>query len=108
MSSTALTNLSEAKWNKITALPKAEDIHVFNSFLSINLEKAGNELKKACNLKNWMNLTQLCLTSVIVFNRRRVGEVSKLLLDTYQNTNKETNKDIAGGRKVPLLLTQGW
>ncbi|XP_039672042.1 uncharacterized protein LOC120568538 [Perca fluviatilis] len=87
-----------------------------------------NSLKKNPNKKNWSKLASLTLCEVILFNRRREGEVSKMPLSAF--TLRDTSgvhSDLAVGlseleqklcqhfqrieirgkrnRKVPILLT---
>ena len=43
--------------------------------------------------KNW---TKVILAQIILFNRRREGEVSKMLLETFVNRDKSSpNDDVA-------------
>ena len=85
-------------------------------------------LFRSPSVSDWMKLCQSLLTQIILFNRRREGEASKLLLATYQTRNRApahpevyeslsklekslvnnfTRLEIRGKRerKVPLLLT---
>lgn len=87
-------------------------------------------LKKSYSYKNWVSLAEATLTSIHVFNRRRAGEIERILIKdfkNYESINKnmysdiyaslsEENRKIAEnysrfcirgklGRTVPVLLT---
>jgi hypothetical protein len=85
-------------------------------------------LKEEASPSNWKDLSKVTLAQVILFNRRRAGEVSKMPLSVYLSRDlSETHEDInlalteleqklckhfvritivgKRGRKVPVLLT---
>lgn len=87
-------------------------------------------LQTSPTYSTWRKLAQLTMTRMTIFNKRRGGEVSKLLLETYQtrpgwkgNTNEEVLKSLEPlerkllnrvdlvqipgkkARKVPMLIT---
>ena len=84
----ALSTLRERKWNKVDMLPLSTDIQKLNKFLvnssnaSINKlhssELTPDEIECECR-----SLAEATLAHVIVFNRRRQGEVSKLTIEDY-------------------------
>jgi len=87
MSRHALRTLSKKKRNKPRLLPLANDVRL----LSIELKKKGRqaiEELKTCGDKvkvvsAWSTLRNVVLTRLMLFNRRRQGEVSHLLLEDY-------------------------
>ncbi|XP_030019143.1 uncharacterized protein LOC115439448 [Sphaeramia orbicularis] len=128
VSSRALQTLREAKWNTPHLVPFTEDVKAMH----VHLDKCREEYKKTFendpNKKNWSKLATLSLCEVILFNRRREGEVSKMPLSAF--TLRDTSgvhSDLAEGhspleqklcqhfqhieirakrnRKVPILLT---
>ncbi|XP_070571325.1 uncharacterized protein [Ptychodera flava] len=132
ISAGAITTLNEAKWNKATVLPSSEDVQKITDYLSEQTKYYRDKLTAATGSQSvkevWGNLCQITLTSVIIFNRRRSGEVSKLLVETFTNrdvsppnahvlaslssTEKEllkyfTRIETRGkrGGKVPILLS---
>ncbi|XP_026106347.1 uncharacterized protein LOC113078238 [Carassius auratus] len=87
------------------------------------------QLKENVNGAEWKILAETLLCQIILFNRRREGEASKLLLASYVNRNvKPPNEDVVKsltklerelcneltrleirgkrGKKVPVLLTK--
>ncbi|XP_055083901.1 uncharacterized protein LOC129456909 [Periophthalmus magnuspinnatus] len=126
--STALRNISEVKWNVPQILPFTEDIQALHSFL----DRKGSEYMECLSTKpsaeNWSYLAKVCLAEVILFNRRREGEVSSMPLSAFLSRDtsvphedadwalSETEKKLCRnfvrietkgkwGRKVPILLT---
>ncbi|XP_028292074.1 uncharacterized protein LOC114455202 isoform X5 [Gouania willdenowi] len=124
----ALQTLREAKWNTPSLLPFTEDVKMMHMHLDKCREEYQKTLKKDPNKRNWSKLATLTLCEVILFNRRREGEVSKMPLSAF--TLRDTtgvHSDLAEGlspleqklcqhfqrieirgkrnRKVPILLT---
>jgi len=48
------------------------------------------------SVETWKALAEVVLVSTVVFNRRREGEVWRMLLDDYENHNRYSlaNKDV--------------
>ncbi|XP_033098469.1 uncharacterized protein LOC117102315 isoform X2 [Anneissia japonica] len=137
VSSVALRTMYDAKRNRPKLLPLTNDVmrltnqlkEVGNKNLSIlNDTKNTNDFQEA-----WINLAEVTLAQIVLFNRRRTGEVSKMKLEDFKFTNrlpdsivsqslspveKELCKtlkrvEVKGkrGRTVPILLTDemsGW
>ncbi|KAF5879973.1 uncharacterized protein DAT39_023240, partial [Clarias magur] len=128
VSASALKTLNEAKWNAPELLPFTEDVKKMHMYLGNQTKLYQEKLKFEKSQKNWINLAQVTLCDVIVFNRRRAGEVSKMRLNSYllRNTS-DLHLDVADAlseveqklcqhfqrveirgkrdRKVPILLT---
>ncbi|CAL8266038.1 unnamed protein product [Lota lota] len=83
ISHTALCTISESKYNKPTKLPLTEDIQALTKHLQQHTESAFPALKKEASEQNYHHLARLTLTQIILFNRRRVGEVSKMTLKNF-------------------------
>ena len=92
--------LFENKWNLISApnirklkeqkptvvnMPVTNDIKIFINYLTCEITKSIDELKLSKTHNNFSRLNKLVLVYLIVFNRRREGEVSKVQLTTYVN-----------------------
>lgn len=128
VSSQALRNLSEAKWNSPQLLPFAEDVKKMHQYLDRQSKEYQTKLEEEPGNKNWAELAKMTLCQVILFNRRREGEVSKMSLIAFtlrdtslthpdvelalSDLEKKLCKhfqriEIRGkrGRKVPILLT---
>ena len=125
------TELEVRKWNTPQILPLTEDLKVLKNHLSSTRNVSINELAKDNNdLKAWRNLCSTTLASLILLNRRREGETSKLEVNCLQQfrhgnvENEEIKKSLSNfelqlckyfkrleirgkrGRKVPLLITK--
>ncbi|XP_071329276.1 uncharacterized protein [Trachinotus anak] len=128
VSSRALQTLKEGKWNTPQLLPFTEDVKKMHMHLDKCREEYKGMLENLPNKKSWSKLANVTLCEVILFNRRREGEVSKMPLSAF--TLRDTSgvhSDVALGlseleqklcqhfqrieirgkrnRKVPILLT---
>ncbi|XP_045897896.1 uncharacterized protein LOC123965420 [Micropterus dolomieu] len=124
----ALTQLNRAKWNAPQLLPLTQDIQRLHCYLEEKQQQHLKDLKEHHSSTNWKELAKVTLTQVMLFNRRRAGEVSRMRLSAY--LSKDTSEEqgdvnlaltaleqklcrhfvriaIVGkrGRKVPVLLT---
>ncbi|XP_039537842.1 uncharacterized protein LOC120486059 isoform X3 [Pimephales promelas] len=128
ISATALRNISEAKWNVPTIMPFTEDVQKMHTHLSEVQEKWFKTLSGSPSTKTWMELAKVCLAQMILFNRRREGEVSSMPLSAFLSRDtshphedvdwalSEVEKKLCRhftrvitrgkrGRPVPILLT---
>ncbi|XP_059198023.1 uncharacterized protein LOC131978403 isoform X2 [Centropristis striata] len=128
VSSRALQTLRESKWNSPQLLPFTEDVKNMHMHIDKCRQEYQSRLQNDPNKKNWSKLASLTLCELILFNRRREGEVSKMPLSAF--TLRDTSgvhSDLALGlseleqklcqhfqrieirgkrnRKVPILLT---
>ena len=67
----------------VVDMPITSDIRTFLEFLSGKIKQYVDDLSKLKTLDIWMKLSKCVHAFLIVFNRRRVGEVSKLKIETY-------------------------
>nr|XP_055049347.1 uncharacterized protein LOC129434425 [Misgurnus anguillicaudatus] len=128
ISASARRTLEEAKWNKPTLLPFTEDVKLLHLYLD-EQEKIYYKLLSAQPLSHhWSKLAKVTLTQVMLFNRRREGEVSQMPLSAYTSSiQSDAHPDISmalselenklcqyfkrieirgkRGRKVPVLVT---
>ncbi|XP_065152045.1 uncharacterized protein [Paramisgurnus dabryanus] len=127
ISAGAITTLKEAKWNAPQIIPFTQDVKVLHAHLEKKRDKFLNKLKNCPSADSYAALAKVTLSQVIMFNRRREGEVSRMLLSAFQSRDSsELHEDIAiclseferklckhftrveirgkRGRKVPVLL----
>ncbi|XP_029701429.1 uncharacterized protein isoform X4 [Takifugu rubripes] len=125
----ARTNLEEGRWNKKEMIPLTEDVMKLQKVLKANEKEAKDQLLNGPNPNAYRTLSECLLSQIILFNRRRQGEVAKMLVATYKaGSVKELNKDVMlclskleqdlsraftrivirgkRGRKVPFLFTK--
>ena len=127
VSSRALGTLEERRWNRPDKLPSTEEIQRVQSVLEEELRAAKATLEDAPSLATYGRLAKAVLTSVMLFNRKRPGETSRLTLESYASKNRDVNDDVVKhlspleqdlcramthitvrgkrGRGVPMLLT---
>lgn len=91
--SAALNTLKEEKWNMPQMLPFAEDV----TLLNFHMEKQQNVTERMLRIsptpKNYAALAQVMLALAITFNRRRAGEVSRMLLTAFRSCDKSVVHD---------------
>lgn len=78
-----LQALAESKWNPPQLLAFTEDLKTLHSHLVQKQHQCCCDLALECSSVNWANLAKVTLTQVLLFNRRREEEVSKMPLSTY-------------------------
>ena len=83
ISSASLRTLKESKWNTPQLLPLTKDVQTLHSYLDAQQQDLVRKLSSETALTTYTDLTKVILTQVILFNRRRAGEVSKIPLSVY-------------------------
>nr|CAI5821174.1 unnamed protein product [Callosobruchus analis] len=134
ISSVALRSLSERKMNSAQMLPITEDLMKLNFYLDDIITMHQNNIQDNVDIRyNWSCLDSAVLSRLVLFNKRRSGEVARLTLTQYacrpqwedQNTTelKESltafERELASrlivvevkgksrkNPKVPILITQ--
>lgn len=128
ISATALRNIREAKWNVPALMPFTEDVQKLHAHLSEVQDEWYNALNENPSTKAWMELAKTCLVQMILFNRRREGEVAGMPLSAFiSRDTSDPHEDVdwalselekklcrhftrivirgKRGRPVPILLT---
>uniref|UniRef100_A0A3B3TG06 Uncharacterized LOC111855400 n=1 Tax=Paramormyrops kingsleyae TaxID=1676925 RepID=A0A3B3TG06_9TELE len=126
LSANTLRTFREDKWNAPLVIPFTEDVKMMHLFLDNKQKSTFNDLSSNATSKNWTCLAKVTLSQVVLFNRRREGEVSKMPLTSFVCRNTfDLHEDVAftelekklcrhftwieikgkKGRKVPVLLT---
>nr|CAI5822599.1 unnamed protein product [Callosobruchus analis] len=90
VSSVAASNLNLNKWNKTTIFPLASDLKLLMIYLldiaKQNIEKLQTDTRDATA---YNNLVETIFCRVILLNRRRPGELQRMLLDIYMNCGND-------------------
>ncbi|KAL1276722.1 hypothetical protein QQF64_036345 [Cirrhinus molitorella] len=98
MSPAALTTLGKAKWDKPQVLPFTEDVKTLHSFLNSKQQEYVDALQENPEGKNFANLCKVMLAHIVIFNRRREGDVSKMNVQSYTSRDQAPmHRDIAVG-----------
>jgi len=126
VSSVALRNIADRKRTGVLCMPLTEDVITLNQYL---VSEANRLISiNPATIDDVLLLTQVILAKVIIFNRKRQGEVSKIKLADYQAKRKADNSEVTlaltdferallqtlerieirgkCGRTVPVLLTK--
>ncbi|XP_067291008.1 uncharacterized protein [Pseudorasbora parva] len=120
--------MQEKRWNKEDDIPLTKNVIALRNHLRMVEDDARAELKQQMSLRAYKTLNETVLAQVIIFNKRREGEASRLTLEIYTKAStsainediyetlspleKELSKiltriEIRGkrGKKVPVFLT---
>lgn len=130
LASNAHRTLQESKRNKVKLLPPTADVQKLSLHLKNQMQKNISTLQKNNdNYTAFSQLSQQTLALIILFNKRRSGEVGRMLLADYYGANTTTatmdedlgfssleralsdslrRVEIRGkrGQNVPMLLTE--
>ncbi|XP_056288063.1 uncharacterized protein LOC130204996 [Pseudoliparis swirei] len=79
----ALSLKHEVKKVEVDKSTVMEDLIKLHRFTTGEEEEARKELKESPNLSTWKKLSEATLADVCLFNRGRVGNIGRMLLQTY-------------------------
>jgi len=95
VSSHALRTLRRRQWNKPKRLPLAADVKKLNDHVSSKAEFNSNILRASPDdTHTWNELAKATLVTVMLFNRRRSGEIQRIPFQSYQNSSISVDSDI--------------
>lgn len=83
ISATALRNMKEAKCNVPTFMSFTEDVQKLHTYVGQMQERSFESLCENPSTKAWRELAKACLAQVILFNRRRDGDVASVPLSAF-------------------------
>ena len=131
ISTVALKTLSDKKYNRPEVLPLTEDLVKLKIYEEKLLRELTSELQTKQDYNTYRRLLEVVLSRITIFNKRRGGEASSLLLSAYTEPaqwHKTANTEILNslqplerklfqrldmvqlpgkrGRRVPMLITQ--
>lgn len=87
----AKTTINSMKRHTDETLPSEDDIRHFKQFLDEKRQQYFETLKKAFTFKDWLNLSEVTMVSLLFFNRRRVGELENATVLEYTTRKKVTS-----------------
>ena len=85
ISSNALNTLKRRKDNQVERLPSTDDLMNLRKHMSQSFEERSTDLTLERSYSNWRRLAVLVMARLIIFNKRRGGEVSRTLAASYVN-----------------------
>ncbi|KAK9877266.1 hypothetical protein WA026_017657 [Henosepilachna vigintioctopunctata] len=90
--SQAFNHLSLQNWNKISRFPPAIDINLLKDYLIRKENSASLELENNClDERAYSTLLETAYCRLILLNRRRPGELQRLLIQTYESAFSSQN-----------------
>ena len=130
IASNAHNTLKRRKDQTIEVLPLTDDLRQLREYQMKVMKQCIDQIQEIPKYSTWRKLAQLTMTRMIIFNKRRGGEVSRMLLQTYNtrpNWKQSTNQEVLSSlkpleqklldrvdlvqipgkknRKVPMLIT---
>lgn len=94
---TVTENQSEKKRHKKVFLPTAADITSLKTFLEKGRAKSYETLQSEFNHKAWKDLAGYTLISLQLFNRRRPGELERILTEDFRSYQFVDTEDFLQG-----------
>lgn len=93
---TAMESLLRQKRQKLQTLPSTEDISKMNKYVLQKRNVYFQQLNKEFSYKNWLELSKYTIVSILIFNRRRPGELQRALISDLKSllTVSKDNSDI--------------
>lgn len=79
---------SARKRQKKVQLPTIKDIKILYKYLEKTRAEAFKMLQKSFSYHQWLCLAEATLSSIHVFNRRRAGEMERILIEDFNNNEK--------------------
>ncbi|XP_061620861.1 uncharacterized protein LOC133473276 isoform X1 [Phyllopteryx taeniolatus] len=128
ISPVGLRNIKDSRWNMPTLVPFIEDVQKMHIYLNQMGDKHYKCLAQSISCQAWVELSNVCLSQIIIFNRRREAVVANMPLsaflasetvDPHKNVDwalSEVEKKLCRhfikiivmgkhGRPIPILLT---
>lgn len=94
MASLANKDLQEKKWNKPLLIPLVSDVKLFKEEAYRIAEKSITMFKNGSDtIDNYKNLVQCVLSLLIIFNRKRIGDVQYMKISDYKNDQRSNFQD---------------
>ena len=83
ISSSAKRTLDNNKFHKVIELPWIPDLLIVKGYLQKKIEELVDSLKNNLTLHGWRELSEVCITRLITFNKRRSAESTTLLIECF-------------------------
>lgn len=84
VSSSSLSTLDQIKYNKEEMIPLTSDLVLLKKSMGDKLRRLKEDLEKNPQPDTWYDLAAVTAARVIIFNKRRSGEATRLMLKDYQ------------------------
>ena len=100
ISSSAKRTLDNNKFHKVIELPLTPDLLIVKENLQKKIEELVDSLKKGPILHDWRELSEVCITRLMTFNKRRSAEPTILLIERFSK-----RKDYSKGCSNQIMDT---
>uniref|UniRef100_A0AAV2KX26 Uncharacterized protein n=1 Tax=Knipowitschia caucasica TaxID=637954 RepID=A0AAV2KX26_KNICA len=95
VSANAHSSIEQNKWNKDDSVPLTKDIVALQNHLRTIEDQAIADLRQNVTVSSYKQLSESLLAQVIVFNKKREGEASRITLETFKSADTgHMNKDM--------------
>jgi hypothetical protein len=102
VSSVALRTITDNQRDKPDLIPLTSDLIKLKNYLVSRVSYCIGQLKSTCSRTEYNNLIDVTLSRIILFNKRRGGEASRMLVSSYQ---KYTADSTSGADDIQQTLT---
>lgn len=72
--------------NKPQIIPLTNDLQVLTEHVERKLEETIGTIQETFNAKTWFSFCKLALVRILLFNRRRSGEMASLLIEDFERS----------------------
>lgn len=107
---TAVETQIRVKRNKPIELPLHEDVKLLYEYLDMNTKKLCVLLRDSFSYNVWTKLSKCVLVSIQLFNRKRAGEIERLLISDFskrQSIDRGKHDDLYNSlSKLEQILTE--
>lgn len=106
---------AKTKRQKIDRIPTTEDVKLLAEFVDRSIEVYFTRLSEEYSYPDFVRLCELTMVSIIVFNRRRIGETQNIVLSDFfcresldhQMTSKLSDVDKKAALKYSRMKVRG-
>lgn len=100
IASLALKDITEKRWEKPQIIPVTSDIIIFNNYVKGEVEKAVQSLVQILSenrqnekelIASYKKLTKCIMALILILNRKRIGEIQYLKVQTYRKNFSDFN-----------------
>ncbi|KAG5867123.1 hypothetical protein JTB14_012397 [Gonioctena quinquepunctata] len=81
----AIENRAQRQRQKVVTLPKTDDVQELFIFTCKNIKECIKQLEINFDGNTWTNLSKNLLVAIMIFNRKRPGEIEQAQLLDYKN-----------------------
>jgi hypothetical protein len=90
----ALSTLKTKSYQKLDELPFTENLMKLKTYTDQQLKILMEQLNSQPTYRSWRKLSEIVLTKLLVFNKRRASEPGKLELTQYVPRPRTSNKEV--------------